>query len=143
MTLPDHPPPPIDSIVAWPPAALLARLALASPFLISGVVKLADWKGAVAEAAALGLGAPAVVAAATIATQLIGSALFLNRRLAWLGAGMLAVFTAIATLIAHAFWTAQGAEAGRQMATFFEHVAIIGGFAAAAILADRPTRRKA
>ena len=142
MSLPDHPPAPIAAIVAWPVAPLLARLALASPFLISSVVKLADWKGAVAEAAGLGLGAPAIIAAATIATQLVGSALFLNRRLAWLGAGMLAVFTAIATLIAHAFWRAVGAEAAHQMATFFEHVAIIGGFAAAAILADRPARRK-
>jgi len=138
MTL--HPPSPIEAVLAWPGTALAARLAMASPFAISGVLKLADWRGSVAEAGGMGLGHPALIAGATIATQLVGSALFLNRRLAWLGAGMLAVFTALATLLAHAFWQAQGVERAHQMATFFEHVAIVGGFAAAAILVDQPSR---
>jgi uncharacterized membrane protein YphA (DoxX/SURF4 family) len=41
---------------------------------------------------------------------------------------MLAVFTAIATLLAHAFWLDAGAEKAAQMDAFFEHAAIIGGF---------------
>ncbi len=131
-----HPPAPIEALLAWPGTALAARLALASPFAISGVLKLVDWRGAVAEAGAMGLGYPALIAGATIATQLIGSALFLSRRLAWLGAGALAVFTALATLLAHAFWQAHGPEQAHEMATFFEHVAIVGGFGAAAILVD-------
>lgn len=142
MSLPDHPPAPIAAALAWRPAPLIARLALASPFLIGAAARLVDWKGAVAEAAALSLGAPSVIAAAAIATQLAGSALFLWRRTVWLGAGMLTAFTAIAALIAHAFWAVEGVQASRQMATFFQYVAIIGGLAAAAILADRPVRRK-
>lgn len=136
-------PGPIQAVIDWPGAGWLARLALAAPFLTSGVAKLMDWPGAVAEAAALGLGAPALVVAATILTQLGGSALFLGRRLCWLGAGVLAVFTVIATLIAHAFWRAEGMERAHQMATFFEHVAIVGGFAAAAILVHRATAPRA
>ena len=137
-----QPPALIEAVLAWPGTGLAARLALASPFAISGVLKLADWHGAVAEAGALGLGNPALIAGATIATQLLGSLLFLSRRLAWLGAGVLAVFTAVATLIAHAFWQAQGAERAHQMATFFEHVAIIGGFAAAAVLVYQRDRSR-
>ena len=76
------------------------------------------------------------VAGATVATQLLGSILLLTTRWCWLGAGILSVFTAIATLIAHAFWLDEGAERIHQMATFLEHVAIIAGFAGAAILVN-------
>jgi transmembrane protein len=130
-----HPAPkPIAAVLAWPGTIWLMLAALASPFALSGIGKLGDWNGAVAEAAGMGLGHPAIIAAATIATQLVGSLLLLIPRTTWLGAGVLAVFTAIATLIAHAFWTLTGVERVHQMATFFEHVAIVGGFAAAALL---------
>ncbi|RAI02553.1 DoxX family protein [Acuticoccus sediminis] len=133
-------PAPISAILDWPGTALLVRVGLALPFAVSGVVKLLDWPGAVAEAAALGFAAPALVAAATIATQLVGSALLLSVRWCWLGAGILAVFTAAATVIAHAFWAADGAERAHQLATFLEHVAIVAGLAAAAILANGARR---
>lgn len=118
--------------IAW-----VARAALALPFAASVVAKLGDWPGAVAESVALGFGHPAPVAAATVATQLVGCLLLFTRRLCWLGAGMLAVFTACATLVAHAFWRLQGAERIAQMNTCFEHVAIIGGFAALAVMVHR------
>lgn len=120
---------------AWIDWAIRAALAL--PFAASVFAKLGDWPGAVAESAALGFGHPALIAAATVATQFAGCVLLFTRRLCWLGAGMLAVFTACATLLAHAFWTLQGAERIAQMNTFFEHVAIIGGFAAVAVLVHR------
>lgn len=142
MTIATHPsaPTPIAALLASPATAIAARLALASPFLASGLVKLLDFGGATAEAAGLGLSPPALVAAAVIATQLGGSALFLTRRWCWLGAGLLAGFTVVATLIAHAFWTFDGADRARQTATFLEHVAIVGGFAAAAVLTHRKGR---
>ena len=142
MTL-AHPtaPTPIAALLASPATAIAARLALASPFLVSGLFKLLDFGGATAEAAGLGLSPPALVAAAVIVTQLGGSALFLTRRWCWLGAGLLAGFTAVATLIAHAFWTFDGMDRVRQAATFLEHLAILGGFAAAAVLTHREGRR--
>nr|WP_284701216.1 DoxX family protein [Rhodoplanes tepidamans] len=115
----------------------LLRLALASPFLISGVVKLLDFSGATAEVAGLGVQPAVPVAVAVIATELVGSALFLTRRWCWLGAGLLAGFTVVATLLAHAFWTFDGPERARQAATFFEHVSMIGGLGMAALLAAR------
>ncbi|KLK89502.1 membrane protein [Microvirga vignae] len=129
-------PRPIAKVLVLPGLDHLARLALASPFLISGVVKLFDFGGAVNEVAGLGLQPAAPIAAAIVCTQLGGSVLFLTRRYCWLGAGILAVFTALATLLAHPFWAFEGPDRGRQTATFFEHVAIVGGFAMAALFVN-------
>ncbi|MXQ14599.1 DoxX family protein [Microvirga makkahensis] len=129
-------PRPIAQVLALPGLDVLARLALAAPFLISGVVKLVDFGGATAEVTGLGLQPAGLIAAAVILAQLGGSALFLTRRYCWLGAGILAVFTVIATLLAHPFWMFEGPDRGRQTATFFEHTAIVGGLAVAALFVD-------
>ena len=129
-------PRPIAQVLAAPGADFIARLALASPFLISGVVKLVDFGGTTGEVAGLGLQPAALVAASVIITQLGGSVLFLTRRFCWLGAGILAAFTALATLLAHPFWAFDGLDRGRQTATFFEHIAIVGGLAASALLVN-------
>jgi len=86
--------------------------------------------------AGLGLTPGAPFAAAVILAQLGGSVLFLTRRFCWLGAGILAGFTVMATLLAHPFWTFAGPDRARQTATFFEHVAIVGGFAIAAMFVN-------
>ncbi len=127
---------PVAAILDAPATVWAIRAGLVAPFAISAIAKLLHWPGAVTEAGALGFSAPAAVAAATIATQAVGSALVLTDRWCWLGAGILAVFTALATLVAHAFWLAEGPERAHQMATFFEHVAIIAGFAAIAVLVN-------
>lgn len=129
----------IAAVLSHPATAMTGRLALATPFALSGISKLLDFSGTVHEITALGLMAPTLVAAATIATQLGGSILFLTRRLCWLGAGLLSVFTLLATLVAHAFWQFDGIERVQHLRTFCEHIAIIGGFIAAAILVN--TRR--
>ncbi|QRM33613.1 DoxX family protein [Microvirga sp. VF16] len=134
-------PRPIGRLLALPGFDYLARLALASPFLISGIVKLTDFGGATAEVTGLGLQPAGLIAAAVTLTQLGGSALFLTRRYCWLGAGILAVFTVMATLLAHPFWMFEGSDRGRQTATFFEHVAIVGGLALAALFVNQRRTR--
>jgi transmembrane protein len=129
-------PRPIAKMLALPAVDYLVRLALASPFLISGVVKLLNFEGAANEVAGLGLQPDGLLAAAVILTQLGGSLLFLTRRYCWLGAGLLAGFTIVATLLAHPFWAFEGPDRGRQIATFFEHVAIVGGLALAALFVN-------
>jgi uncharacterized membrane protein YphA (DoxX/SURF4 family) len=128
-----------------PGVGLTLRAALASPFLASGLLKLVDWNSALAEFAALGIWAPQITVAAVILTQICGSLLLVTRRGAWLGAGLLAVFTMLATVIAHPFWLLEGADRVRQLTTFLEHVAIVGGLAAVALLAaaSGPTNRRA
>lgn len=130
-------------------AALLARrwfLVLATtlltlPYWSSGLAKLADLPGAVAEARHFGLGPLWLVVAATLIAQLGGSALVISGRRAWLGAGGLGVFTAFATLIAHEFWTVADPVARlHERNTFLEHVGLIGGLMLAAILGQRLRR---
>jgi uncharacterized membrane protein YphA (DoxX/SURF4 family) len=133
------------AIADWltrPGVAFLARLALASPFLVSGVLKATDFAGAVAEVRGLvGLEPAGLLAALVIATQLGGSVLLIaGGWLAWIGAVLLGGFTALATLLAHAFWTKTGIEAARDLTTFFEHVGLIGGFLLVAILGAQRLR---
>ncbi len=121
-----------------PGAALAGRVLLTSAYWTSGLQKLFAFDAATAEATALGLPAPTLTAALTILVQLAGSAAVIAAgRWTWLGAGALGVFTLLATLIAHAFWTYPPAEQGRQFTTFMEHLGLIGGLALAALLAER------
>ncbi|MGO4523352.1 MASE4 domain-containing protein [Microvirga sp. 2MCAF35] len=48
----------------------------------------------------------------------------------------------LATLLAHPFWTFDGPDRGHQTATFFEHVAIVGGLAASALFVNSARQRR-
>jgi uncharacterized membrane protein YphA (DoxX/SURF4 family) len=117
----------------------VARSALASAFLISGIGKSLDFSGTLAEVGGLISFAPAIpIAVAVIATQLCGSLLLifgggLGRRI---GAAWLAAFTLAATLLAHNFWSTDGAVQQQEMNVFFEHLGLIGGFALVFLTAD-------
>src|SRR5258708_4100060 len=91
-------------------------------------MKLADFSGAVAEARHFGLPAAAFVAAATIITELGGSALILTGCCRWIGALWLAGFTLIATFVANRFWEVPQPERFMVENSFFEHLGLIGGF---------------
>lgn len=132
----------IERLLAQPWLALVARIAVALPFLLSGLGKLADFDGATAEVRGLtGLEPAVLLAGLVIATQLAGSALLMaGGRFAWIGAAALASFTIVATLYAHAFWLKPEAERFLHRNIFFEHVSIVGGLALLAILAARSAR---
>jgi uncharacterized membrane protein YphA (DoxX/SURF4 family) len=120
----------------------LALLGLCAAYLQGGLNKLLDWPGAVAEAAHFGLPAPALAAAATIVTELFGSALVLSGRLRWLGALWLAAFTLVATFVANRFWELPpGQERFMTANAFFEHLGLIGGFLLVAWLDARERGR--
>lgn len=109
--------------VAW-----LGLLGLCSAYLQGPLVKLRDFRGAVAEMRHFGL-APAVpLAALTIAFELGASALVLTGFHRWLGALALAGFTVLASLLADRFWSLP--EPARAPATnaFFEHWGLAGAF---------------
>lgn len=137
----------IAALLDWPGTAFVARLALTGPYILGGIVKLTDWQGAVAEQAHFGMQPAAIFAAVTIAVELIGTAFILADRRAWLGAGMLGIFTLLAAIVANAFWTMpmSGHGQDRFMATnaFFEHLGLVGGFVLIAILSPRRMRAHA
>lgn len=115
-----------------------AHVALAAPFMVSGLGKAFDFAGATAEVRALTGFEPAWIGAvAVIATQLLGATLLLaGGRWTRIGAILLSLFVAVATLVAHAWWTKVDADRFRDFNAFWEHVAIIGGLALAAVAAD-------
>lgn len=132
----------VDAILDWRPTWFLARLLLVGAYILGGLVKLADWQGAVAEQAHFGMHPPALWAALTIAVELIGPLLILTGRWIWLGAGMLGVFTLLAAFTANAFWTMPpGPERFGATNAFFEHLGLIGGFVLAALVAEQAKRR--
>jgi uncharacterized membrane protein YphA (DoxX/SURF4 family) len=132
----------VDAVLDWRPTWFLARLLLVGAYLLGGLVKLADWQGAVAEQAHFGMHPPAIWAALTIAVELIGPVLILTGRWIWLGAGMLGVFTLLAAFTANAFWTMPaGPERFGATNAFFEHLGLIGGFVLAALVAEQAKRR--
>ncbi|MBB5986696.1 DoxX family protein [Sphingobium lignivorans] len=131
-------PAPIATLLTDRRFAILAAALLTSPYWTSALAKLLDWNSAVAEAAHFGLQPAMFVAALTILVQLVGSFAIVFRRGAWLGAGALGVFTALATLVAHPFWTiAEPMARFHERNTFLEHVGLIGGLMLAAILRER------
>ena len=133
------PPPAIARLLDSPSLAMVARIALTCAFWWGGLAKLADFTGARAEAAHFfGTGPAMPIAVATIVVELLASGLLIAGRLEWLAAGALAVFTAIATYIAHDFWNARDpAVHFREFNTFLEHIGLIGGLALAAMLSYR------
>lgn len=119
----------------------LCRAGLCLAYAYSGISKLLDFPSAIAEQDHFGMSPPALFAAATIATQLGGSALMLLWRgpLAALGALALAGFTLLATFIGHPFWRESGMERFADLNSFLEHFGLIGGFLLVALAELRGT----
>ena len=115
--------------------AALAATLLTLPYWTSGFAKLFDLDAALGEARHFGFEPAALTVGLTILVQIGGSALVILGRKAWLGAGALGVFTAIATVIAHPYWqVADPVARFHERNTFLEHAGLIGGLMLAAIL---------
>lgn len=131
-------PAPVAALLRARAFGYLARAVLTLPYWWSGVAKLANPQAALAEAAHFGLKPAGLVVAATVLLQLGGSLLLVVGRLGWLAAGALGIFTGLATLIAHPYWTiADPVERFHATNTFLEHVGLIGGLMLAAALVER------
>lgn len=124
----------IGPLLRAPATAAAARVVLCLPFWWSGLSKVLDFSGGTAKMSALGMEPAWLFNALTIFVQLGGSLLVILNRWTWLGAGALGVFTVLASVLAHQFWTLDGIERVRELNTFLEHLAIISGFVLVAIL---------
>ena len=116
----------IESITGSRVFGFVARTILTSMFWLSGIAKLGDFNAGVAEMAHFGLEPAMAFNIAVAATQLVGSALIIANRWTWLGAGMLAVFTALTIPIAHNFWTMQEPIRTIEFYVVMEHITVIG-----------------
>jgi uncharacterized membrane protein YphA (DoxX/SURF4 family) len=133
----------IGALLQAPLVQVLARVALTCAYWWGGITKLIDFPAALAEARHFGLEPAGLVVIATIAVELGASILLIAGRLVWLAAGALALFTAVATLIAHSFWTIDDPmERFQALNTFLEHIGLIGGLALAAVQAETERYRR-
>lgn len=114
-----------------------ARVLLTFPFWGSGLAKLIDFNGGVAEMAMFGLQPAVIFNVAVLTTQLVGSVLIILNLATWLGAGMLGVFTALTIPIVHHFWSLDGERAIVAFHTATEHVGMIGALIVVSILSVR------
>ena len=118
----------IKPLVATRPVHFIALLGLCAAYIQGGLTKVFDFSAAVAETQSFGLPFAATATAATIVTELAGSALILTGIYRWLGALWLAGFTLFATFVANRFWEMAPPQSFMVENSFFEHLGLIGGF---------------
>ena len=118
----------VEPLFATRPVYFIALLGLCSAYIQGGLVKLLDFNAAVAETQGFGLPFATAATAATIVTELVGSALILTGIYRWLGALCLAGFTLFATFVANRFWELLPPQRFMVENSFFEHLGLIGGF---------------
>jgi uncharacterized membrane protein YphA (DoxX/SURF4 family) len=114
--------------LATPAIFRVALLLLCSAYLQGGVVKLANFQGAVGEMQHFGLAPAPLFAVAVIMLELGASLAIVLGYWRWLAALALAVFTLGATFIANRFWELPHPDQFMAMNAFFEHLGLVGGF---------------
>lgn len=122
---------------------VLARVLLTFCFWGSGLSKLLDFQGGVAEMTQFGFHPPALINLLVALTQIGGSLLVILNRWTWLGTGALAVFTGLTILLVHDFWNKAGEAAIIDFHVATEHVTVIGAMMVMAILSRREHRATA
>ncbi len=134
----------VDSIVESRAFQILSRIVLTLPFwgaVIEHGIRFNAWVGTMAH---FNLNPPVVFAVFTLLTLVVGTGLVVfTNKWAWLGAGVLGVFTFLTIFIAHAFWTMKDPEAHTEFYTVLEHVALIGGLMVMATLAGKAAKSQA
>ena len=120
----------LDSRACW----LAARLILTFVFWSAGIGQLVTFQASAAQMAALNLTPGALYAVVVPATLLAGSAMIILDRWTWLGAGILSTFLVLTIPLVHPFWSMSGPRADDEMRLVFEHVSVIGGLMAIALV---------
>jgi putative oxidoreductase len=107
---------------------LVARLLLATLFLIFGWRKLRDFPGTVSQLVQLGVPLPAVAAGVATFMELpvaLAVAVGVFSRPA---AALMLIYTLGTALIAHRYWTVAGVGRVDSMDAFYKNLSIMGGF---------------
>jgi putative oxidoreductase len=114
-----------EPLLSW--LILLARLSLAAVFLVSGIHKALYYRQAVEEFHRAGIGLVGLTLPLTIALHVLASLAIIAGVYVVEAALLLALFTLVATLQVHRFWSATGEERLEQSRIALAHLAIIGG----------------
>lgn len=117
----------------------VARIVLTFMFWSSGLAKLIDFNAGVGEMVLFGLEPGWLFNIATIIVQIGGSLLIIFNRWTWLGAGALAVFTALTIPLAHNFWAMEEPLRTMEFYVVMEHITVIGALMVVACASVRKT----
>jgi putative oxidoreductase len=109
-------------------ALLLGRLALTAIFLPSGLEKLENLSGFAQNLAGKGMPAAYAWAVAGAVSEFLGSICVILGLKTRYAALLMIVFTIVAALISHNFWTMQGQPRLSNYIQFMKNLSIIGGF---------------
>jgi putative oxidoreductase len=110
-----------------PLALLIARVLMASVFLVFGARSVLGFAGSVGYFTKLGFPAPEAMVVLAIVIQIVaGILLVIGWKTRW-AAWLLVAYVVIATLMAHRYWEYDAAQYVPQMINFFKNAAIIGG----------------
>lgn len=109
------------------PLVLVARILLAAIFISAGLSKLGGFDGTVGYIASKGLPFPGLVAALTIAVELLGGIGVVIGYKARVAGLLLAIFTLLAGFIFHNFWAVPADQAYVQNIMFMKNLSMAGG----------------
>src|SRR5579862_8593095 len=107
---------------------LVARLLLATLFLIFGWRKLRDYSGTVRQIAQLGGPMPALAAVVAIVMELPVAFAILVGAFTRPSALLMFFYTLGTTLIGHRYWMLTGADRVESMDGFYKDLSIMGGY---------------
>jgi putative oxidoreductase len=107
---------------------LVARLSLATLFLIFGWRKLRDYSGTVSQMVHDRLPTPVLATAVAIFMELPVALAVAVGAFTRLSAVLFIFYTLGTSLIEHRYWTAPGADRLASMEGFYKNLSIIGGF---------------
>jgi putative oxidoreductase len=107
--------------------ALLARVLLAALFLPAGISKIAGFAGTVGYIGSVGLPLPELGAGIAVLVEVGGGLALLAGYQTRLVALLMAIFTVVAGVFFHAFWTAAPEQLMVQQIMFMKNIAIAGG----------------
>lgn len=114
------------------PFALASRLLMAVLFLTAGVSKITGFAGTVGYISSVGLPVPVVAAAVAVAVEVLGGLALIFGFGTRLAALALAVFTVVASILFHAYWSAPAEQQLMHQLMFYKNVAVSGGLLALA-----------
>jgi transmembrane protein len=123
----------VAAILASPLTSLLSRILATCLFWSEFLNHMHDLPGLHAYVVGLGMRPAWLVMGLSLFVQVVGSALVIADRMAWLGAGALGVFTLLTVPLAHHFWDMTGPMAVVERLFSEEHLSVIGGLMAVCV----------
>ena len=109
------------------PVALIGRILLALMFVIAGVSKFGGLAGTAGYIASKGLPLPMTLAVATAVLEVVAGLMIVVGYRARLAGVVLALFTLLAALLFHNYWTLPPEQQTMQQLMFMKNVSVAGG----------------